>query len=87
MDTASGIILFMRSANERWRYIVTSSLIGRAHTQNNPSAWKMNGWISILLYTELTHLNQNKAWTMTLTHWSRKKMVASLHTTFSISLS
>ena len=28
------IILFMRSAKERWRYIVTSSLIGWAHTQN-----------------------------------------------------
>ena len=30
----SGIILCMHSANERWRYIVTSSLIGWAHTQN-----------------------------------------------------
>ena len=30
----SGIILCMHSANERWLYIVTSSLIGWAHTQN-----------------------------------------------------
>ena len=29
-----GIILCMRPANEGWRYNVTSSLIGRAHTQN-----------------------------------------------------
>ena len=32
----SGIILFMGSAIERRRYIVTSSLIGWAHVQNGP---------------------------------------------------
>ena len=32
----AGINLSMRPANERRRYIVTSSLIGWAHTQNNP---------------------------------------------------
>ena len=32
----SGIILRMRPANERWRSIVTSSLIGRVHKQNDP---------------------------------------------------
>ena len=31
----SGIILRMRPANERWRYSVTPSLIGWAHTQND----------------------------------------------------
>ena len=31
-----GIILGMGSANERRRYIVTSSLIGRAHDKNDP---------------------------------------------------
>ena len=31
----AGIILFMRLANERQRYIVTSSLIGWVHTQQN----------------------------------------------------
>ena len=30
------IILWLCPANERWRYIVTSSLIGWAHTQNDP---------------------------------------------------
>ena len=30
------IILWMRPANERRRYIVTSSLIGWAHPQNDP---------------------------------------------------
>ena len=35
-DIDSGIILYMRSANERRRYIETSSLIGWAHTQNDP---------------------------------------------------
>ena len=32
----AGIILWMHPANKRWRYIVTSSLIGWAHTQNDP---------------------------------------------------
>ena len=32
----SGIIMDTCSANGRRRYIVTSSLVGRAHTQNNP---------------------------------------------------
>ena len=31
-----GIILCVCPANERWRYIVTSPLIGWAHTQNDP---------------------------------------------------
>ena len=31
-----GIILFMRTANERWRYSVTPSLIGWVHTQSDP---------------------------------------------------
>ena len=32
----AGIILWMRTANERRRYSVTSSLIGWAHSQNDP---------------------------------------------------
>ena len=32
----AGIILWMRPANERRRYNVTSSVIGRAHSQNDP---------------------------------------------------
>ena len=36
IDRVTGIILAMGSANERRRYIVTSSLIGWAHTQNDP---------------------------------------------------
>ena len=32
----AGIILCMGAANERRRYIITSSLIGCAHTQNDP---------------------------------------------------
>ena len=31
-----GIVLYMQPANERWRYNVTSSLIGWAHIQNDP---------------------------------------------------
>ena len=33
---SSGIIFFMCPANQRWRYIVTLSLIGWAHPQNDP---------------------------------------------------
>ena len=33
--TLSGIILCMRPVNERRRHIVTSALIGPAHTQND----------------------------------------------------
>ena len=32
----TAIILGMGSANERWRYFVAPSLIGGAHTQNDP---------------------------------------------------
>ena len=40
--TDPGIILGKGSANERRRYIVTSSLIGRAHAQNDPSHQQQN---------------------------------------------
>ena len=32
----TGIILWMHPVNERWRYNVTSSLIGLVHSQNDP---------------------------------------------------
>ena len=35
----AGIILCMRLANERRRYIITSSLIDRAHIRNDPWLW------------------------------------------------
>ena len=34
--TATGLILCMHPANERWRYTAPSSLIGWVHTQNDP---------------------------------------------------
>ena len=39
----SGIILGMGLAKERRRYYVTPSLIGRAHTQNDP--WCVASWL------------------------------------------
>ena len=42
----AGIILWMRPANERWRYTETS-LIGQAHTQNDPCSGKLE-----LLFTK-----------------------------------
>ena len=42
LQTASGINLSVGSANERRRYYVTSSVIGRAHTQNDPWVYKFN---------------------------------------------
>ena len=41
------IILGMDSANERWRYTVTSSLIGWTHTHNDPCIWDLNLVINI----------------------------------------
>ena len=43
---SSGIILCMCSANERWRYIVMSSLIGWAYTQKVPCILCCNHWTS-----------------------------------------
>ena len=36
MIPQAGTILCMRQANERWRYIVTSALIGWAHPLKDP---------------------------------------------------
>ena len=44
----SGSILCMHSANERRLYIVTSSLIGLAHTQNGP--WRLNSLLQPFQY-------------------------------------
>ena len=44
-----GIISSMRSANDRWRYNVTSSLIGWAHTQDDP--WDQDGIITNYILT------------------------------------
>ena len=35
----AGTILCMPPANDRLRYIVTASLIGWTHTQNDPCSW------------------------------------------------
>ena len=44
--TCAGNILWMPPANERWRYISTSSLIGWAHTQMISAYVKspLTGW-------------------------------------------
>ena len=42
--TYAGLILCMRPANERRRYNETSSLIGWAHTKNDPCLWPNNAW-------------------------------------------
>ena len=44
----------MHPANERWRYIVTSSLIGMVHSQNHP--WKSCEIIFALILILLMHL-------------------------------
>ena len=43
----TGIILCMNPANERWRYIVTASLISWVHTQND--IWNVNSLCDIKL--------------------------------------
>ena len=49
-----GIILCMHPANERWRYIVTSSLIGWVHSQNDPCIPRSA--TSYLPYSEPIHI-------------------------------
>ena len=45
-----GSFLYMHSANERRRYIVTSSLIGWAHTQNDPcSMWEISSSLNYII--------------------------------------
>ena len=46
LQQESGIILYMRPANERRRYIVTASLIGWVHTQNDP--WRMQNCVYLI---------------------------------------
>ena len=46
-DTTAGIILWMRPANERWRYTVTPSLIGWAHTQYDPCPTNERWWFTV----------------------------------------
>ena len=55
----SGIILWMRPANERQRYIVMSFLIGWVHTQNDPcQRWSISNrrGLSLPLFTCLTDI-------------------------------
>ena len=56
----AGIILCMCQANERRRYNVTSSLIGWAHTQNDPCRWHKGAMfcfnvIFLIRYCLITH--------------------------------
>ena len=44
--TVAGVILWIPPANERWHYIAMSSLIGWAHTQNDPWKWRLK-WPAI----------------------------------------
>ena len=67
----SGIILCMRLASERWRYTVTPSLIGWAHTQNfvyASSQWEM-----------ALHCNAISHWLGAYTEWSLDFMKKSWH--------
>ena len=45
-----GIILCMRPANERWCYTVTPSVIGWAHTQNDPYYCMCTLWMYLFIY-------------------------------------
>ena len=56
----TGIILCMRPANGRWRYIVTPSLIGWAHTQNAPCCQCSNYIFHSRINTWLHGLGKDK---------------------------
>ena len=55
-DDEPGIILYMRPANERRHHNVTSSLIGWAHTQNDPCELvKLGDW-ALIQYKDVISL-------------------------------
>ena len=60
----SQIILSMRPVNERRRYAVTPSLIGWAHTKNDPSDW----WF-IVPHTQGKHCLERQICFHTLQWW------------------
>ena len=73
----SAVSLCMGSANEKRRYIVTSSLIGWAHTQNNPCIYiSYDRWhptnemspVSLQLSIGATYGRRNQTHTCNLTH-------------------
>ena len=51
INSKTVIILCMRPANERWRYIVTPSLIGWAHTQND-LCQSILSWVLLVSHSE-----------------------------------
>ena len=57
--TFTGVIFFMRLANERLPYIVTYCLIGWVHTQNDPCFHRMNAISrTVPLYFFLNHYDK-----------------------------
>ena len=85
----------MRPSNERRRYSVTSSLIGWAHTQNDPCCNDMDTWQRQCLYIFFVagknyHDNTNNALSSQtkriLIHWGRNDVAASLETIFANAL-
>ena len=70
----SGIILCMRPANERWCYTVTPSLIGWAHTQNDPchvieGLWARNWKLVEILFGPFSLWWSNQVTDLHLSSW------------------
>ena len=69
-NQSPGIILYIRPANERRRYIVTPSPFGWAHTQNDPWEHRKN------LYQNITNPNEAYAFLMLyMRQWTRSVLV------------
>ena len=73
IKTLAGIILCRCPANERWRYNVTSSPIGWAHTQKDPCTGDK------LIGRVCSPMGVVRNWT----HWGRDEIDAILQTPFS----
>ena len=80
VDTIAEFILWMRPANEKWCYIVTSSPIGWVYAQKDPCERVSQPTCQV----ETTDFVTNHA---PLTHWGRDKMDAISSTTFSSTFS
>ena len=63
----SWIILCVRPANEKWCYSVASSLIGRAHTQNDPCTFSPTTVVDLV---DTRHVPQILFYATQETHWN-----------------
>ena len=71
-DTTPGILLGLRSANERWCYFIMSSLISWAHIQKSPNSMTWEWIVSFPNCTHFISLRQSDAY---MRRWTRLSLI------------